>query len=193
MPHQNWPHSEDYGDGVQIPKLGTVVEDADLGWYRSAPIPVPVLGGGPCLIVVDGYDDDPAQEDFHTAIRNFLALDHSALAVAASSIYAYYRDVTDDVLAAGDDEWHVEISGPEDVLAHVQLGNEPIVVRDSYGDQRVYVSVECECAWEPEHGLQIVFRDGATVTKVGSYDGHLTNSAAYADDKLDGVVYHRSR
>jgi hypothetical protein len=40
-------------------------------------------------------------------------------------------------------------------------------------DQRVYVSVECECDWEPEHGLQIVFRDGATVTKVGPYDGHV--------------------
>lgn len=191
--HQRLPHSDDYGGGVQIPHLGTVVKAADLGWYRSAPIPVAVLGGGPCLIAVDGYDDDPVQEDFHAAIRNFLTLDHSALAVAASSIYAYYRDVTDDVLAVGGAEWHVEISGPEDVLAHVQLGNEPMVVRDSYGDQRVYVSVECECAWESEHGLQIVFRDGATVTKVGPYDGHLTNSAAYANDKLDGVVYHRSR
>jgi hypothetical protein len=34
-----------------------------------------------------------------------------------------------------------------------------------------------------------VFRDGATVTKVGPYDGHLTNSAANDDDQLDGVVY----
>jgi len=178
---------------VQIPELGVVVEDAELGWYRSAPIPVPVIGGAPCVIVVDGYDDDPAQEDFHTAIRNFLVLDQSALVQAAPSIYAYYRDVTADVLAAGDDEWHVEISGPDDVLAHVQLGTEPIVSRDSYGDQCVYVSLECECAWEPEHGLQIVFRDGATVTKVGPYDGHLTNSAAYADDDLDGVVYRRLR
>ena len=193
MSHQSRSHSDHYGEGVQIPDLGTVVKDADLGWYRSAPIPVPVLGGAPCLITVDGYDDDPAQEDFHAVIRNFLALDHSALVEAASSIYAYYRDAMDDVLADGDDEWHVEISGPEDVLAHVQLGNEPIVVRDSNGDQRVYVSVECECAWEPEHGLQIVFRDGATVTKVGPYDGHLTNSAAHTDDELDGVVYHRSR
>ncbi|MGS2619713.1 DUF6985 domain-containing protein [Micromonospora sp. LZ34] len=178
---------------MQIPELGTVVRDADLGWYRSGPITVPVLGGGPCQFVVDGYDEDPAQEDFHAAIRNFLALDQSALAEAAPWIYAYYRDVADGVLAAGNDEWDVEISGPEDVLAHVQLGNDPMVMRNSSGDQRVCVSVECECDWEPEHGLQIVFCNGATVTKVGPYDGHLTNSAAYADDKLDGVVYHRSR
>jgi hypothetical protein len=52
--------------------------------------------------------------------------------------------------------------------------------------------LECECDWEPEHGLQIVFRDGREVTKVGPYDGHLTNSAAYANDDLDGIVYYRS-
>jgi hypothetical protein len=148
-----------------------------------------VLGGLACRFVVDGYDDDPAQEDFHAAIRTFLALDRSALEAAASSIYAYYRDVMDDVLAAGDDVGYVEIDGPHHVLDHVRPGDEPTVSRDPYGDQRVYVSIECECAWEPEHGLQIVFRDGATVTKVGPYDGHLTNSAAYDDEELNGVVY----
>lgn len=174
---------------VQIPGLGTVVKDADLGWYRSGPVPVPVLGGQPCRFLVDGYDDDPAQEDFHSAIRNFLALDHSALVAACPSIYAYYRDVMDDVQAAGDDDWYVAIEGPHTVLDHVRLGAEPTASRDPYGDQHVYISLECECAWEPEHGLQIVFRDGAAVTKVGPYDGHLTNSAAYGDDGLDGVVY----
>jgi hypothetical protein len=174
---------------MQIPGLGTVVEDAELGWYRSAPTPVPVLGGMACRFVLDGYDDDPAQQNFHAAIRNFLALDQSALEAAASSIYAYYRDIMDDVLAAGDDERYVEIQGPHHVLGHVQLGNEPTVVRDPYSDQHVYVSIECDCDWEPEHGLQIVFRDGARVSKVGPYDGHLTNAAAYDDDRLDGVVY----
>ena len=54
-----------------------------------------------------------------------------------------------------------------------------------------YVSVECECDWEPEHGLQIVFRDGRTVTKVGPYNGHLTNNSAYGRQDLDDVVYQR--
>jgi len=58
-------------------------------------------------------------------------------------------------------------------------------------DGRVYVSVEYECDWEPEHGLQIVFRDGRTVTKVGPYNGHLTNNSAYGRPDLDDVVYHR--
>jgi hypothetical protein len=176
----------------QIPGLGTVVEDADLGWHRSAPIPVAVLGGTACRFVLDGYDDDPAPDEIHAAIRTFLALDRSALDAAAPSVYAYYRDVMDSVLADGDDEWNVKIEGPHQVFDHVRLGSEPMVSRDTHGDQHVYVSVECECDWEPEHGLQIVFRDGASVTKVGPYDGHLTNSAAYDDGQPDDAVY-RSR
>jgi hypothetical protein len=178
---------------MQIPGLGPVVEDTELGWHRSRPIPVPVLGGTPCVIAVEDYDADPAKDDFHAAIRAFLALDPSALTAAAPWIYAYYRDVMDDVVAAGDDGYHVAIDGPHDVLEHVRLGTEPLVTRDAYGDRRVHVSVECECDWEPEHGLQVVFREGRTVTKVGPYNGHFTNSAAYADDSLDGVVYHRLR
>jgi hypothetical protein len=142
--------------------------------------------------MVEGYDGDPAAEDFHAAIRTFLALDPSALTAATESIFAYYRDIMDDVVAAVDDEWYVEIAGPHDVLDHVRFGHEPMVTRDPYGDRHVYVSLECECDWEPEHGLQIVFRDGREVTKVGPYDGHLTNSAAYADDSLDDVVYRSS-
>ncbi|SDI56196.1 DUF6985 domain-containing protein [Nonomuraea jiangxiensis] len=177
---------------MQIPGLGPVLVD-DVGWYQSEPVPVPVLGGERCRIAVEGYDDDPAPEDFHAAIRTFLALDRSALTAATPSIFAYYRDVTDDIVAAGDDDWYVEIEGPHDVLDHIQFGDNPIVSRDSYGDRHVYVSLVCECDWEVEHGLQIVFRDGRTVTKVGPCDGHLTNAAAYADDSLDGVVYCPSR
>nr|WP_240742158.1 hypothetical protein [Micromonospora zingiberis] len=65
--------------------------------------------------------------------------------------------------------------------------------RDGFHDQHVYVTAECNCDWEPEHGLQIILRDGRAVTKVGPYDGHLTNAAAFNRDDLEGVVYHRLR
>ena len=107
-------------------------------------------------------------------------------------IFAYYSDVTDDVVAAGDLDWYVKIDTPHEVFEHIRLGRQAIVVRDAR-DRHVYVSLECECDWEPEHGLQIVFRDGRVVTKVGPYNGHLTNSAAYANATLDNVVYRSLR
>ncbi|MEV4708130.1 DUF6985 domain-containing protein [Actinoplanes sp. NPDC049316] len=160
---------------MHIPGLGPVTQDDDA--YVSEPIPVPVLGGRPCRITVEGYDDDEAQDDFHAAIRAFLAAGPETLRAAAPAIFAYYRDVMSALSPA--DDGYVEIAGPADVLDHVRPGDEPTVSRDRYGDGQVYVSVECECAWEPEHGLQIVFRDGRTVSKVGPYDGHLTNAPAH--------------
>ena len=53
----------------------------------------------------------------------------------------------------------------------------------------VYISLGCNCDWEQEHGLQIVLKDGLRVTKVGSFDGHLTNSDAYDDASLENVIY----
>jgi hypothetical protein len=66
-----------------------------------------------------------------------------------------------------------------------------MIQRDRSGGGRMYVSIECECDWEPEHGLQIVLRDGRTVSKVGPYDGHLTNQSAYGRDDLAELVYCR--
>lgn len=170
---------------MEIPGLGRVTPDSD-GWYRSETVTIPALGDATYHVLVDGYDNDPAREDFHAAIAGFLALDESTVRAAAPSVFEYYQDIAaefpDDVPA---------ISSPNEVWQHVRFGNEVVVERDSFRDRHVYVSVECECSWEPEHGLQIVLRDGRTVTKVGPYDGHLTNAAAYARDDLEGVVYHR--
>lgn len=174
-----------------IPGLGPVVADDEPGSYRSAPVAVPVLDGTPCRFLLEDYQDDPRPAEFHQAIGAFLALDPSALTAAAPAIFDYYRDVVRHY--ADHPEWafHVEIDGPDEVLGHVQFGDEPIVSRDWDGTERVHISVECECAWEPEHGLQIVFRDGRAVTRVGPVDGHLSNATAHGDERLDGVVYHR--
>ena len=61
--------------------------------------------------------------------------------------------------------------------------------RRPHGDELVYISLACSCEWEQEHGLQIVFKQGLYINKVGPYNGHLTNSDAYGNDKLENVIY----
>lgn len=51
------------------------------------------------------------------------------------------------------------------------------------------LSIECECAWEPEHGLQLVFASGERLSRVSPYDGHLTWASTVADRSLAGRVY----
>jgi hypothetical protein len=175
---------------MDIPKLGPVTLDDELGWYQSQPTAVPVLGGQMCRIIVDGYDDDPDPEDFHAVIRNFLSADTRVLTDAESHIFRYYQDC--NAVWEPEDEEYIVIDSPSGVWQHIRFGTEPTVSRRQYGDQRVYVSLECECDWEPEHGLQIVFEEGLRVNKVGGYDGHLTNSDAYDDARLEEVIYRGS-
>ena len=171
---------------MEIPGLGPVVLQDSSGWHRSNSLPVPVLGTS-CHFVVEGYEDDPRKDDFHAAIANFLDADPTALRASAPAIFAYYQDVRTDV---GDERDFPAIGEPDDVWQHIELGREVMVERDTGGDGRVYLSIECECDWEPEHGLQIVFRDGTAVTKVGPYDSHVTNANAYGQAELRDVVYH---
>ncbi len=126
----------------------------------------------------------------HLAIENLLRSPFSVLQDAEGHVYRYYLDAHSH-WPPGDGEF-VQIDSPSEVWRHVQLGTEPVVTRRSYGDRAVYVSIECNCDWEPEHGLQIVLRNGEKVVKVGPFDGHRTNADAYANEALEHVVYRRA-
>ena len=172
---------------MQIPGLGTVSKDARFGWYCSQAIRLPLLNDAPCIVQIDGYDADVKPEEFHAAIARLIACPRSVLLAAESHVYRYYQDSHTDRNPA--DEGWVRIASPADVWLHVQLGDKLMVTRRAYGDQAIYVSIEGRCDWEPEHGLQIVLKNGESVVKVGPYDGHLTQSDAYDDDSLEGVIY----
>lgn len=172
---------------MQVPGLGEVTKDERSGWFYSQPLKLQIFNDKVCQIVLEGYEEELNREDFHVAIKNFLACAPAVLKEAEACIFEYYTDMNS--YWAPSDEQFVSIKSPSDIWAHIQLGIELIVSRRGYGDKGIYISVECNCDWEPEHGLQIVFKDGAAVCKVGPYDGHLTNSDAYADESLEHVIY----
>jgi hypothetical protein len=170
---------------MEVPGLGDVTKDEQFGWYYSKPIPVPMFGGKQCRIVLEGYDEDESKQDFHVAIANFLSGNPAILREADESLFRYYRDF---------EEWWLEddkqpIKSADELWQHVRLGSEPMVSRRSYGDKGIYISVECGCDWEQEHGLQLVLKNGRKVNKLGGYDGHLTNSDAFDDESLEDVIY----
>jgi hypothetical protein len=155
----------------------------------SKAIPVPVLGGQECWFYIeDEGEDEAGKADYYAAIKNFLALDESALRAAEQDVYHYYKNFSDAVWEP-DDEEYIQIESPEEVWKHVQFGDE-IYVQRRDDDNVIYLSIECECDWEEEHGLQIVFKNGQRINKISPYDGHLTNSDAYAVPSLENVIYH---
>ena len=172
---------------IEIPLLGELERDQFDDLLQSKPIAVNALGGNQFEFIFEEYEEDDSKEEYHEAIENFLSIDESVLKNAQDYIYQYYKYIF--VQLTSDDDWYVEIASPEDVWKHIQFGDTPMVSRRPYGDELIYISLECSCDWEREHGLQIVFKQGLYVNKIGPFDGHLTNSDAYADDALENVVY----
>jgi hypothetical protein len=173
---------------ILIPGLGHVTEDREFGWYVSAPVRVPVLGNLMCSFIVDGYDREEYREAIHGAIRSFLTIDDDVLKQAEPALLEYLEDMNSN-WDPGDEEF-IALARPSDAWKHVRLGTE-LHVRPRKKDGKAYISIECGCDWEPEHGLQIVFKEGRVVNKLGPYDGHMTNSDAYAKPELEDVIYRR--
>jgi hypothetical protein len=139
--------------------------------------------------------EEADHDDFKNAMLNFSNHHDTALKEIEEHIYNYYLDVksayeNDDFFDEEDLEDMIpSIKSPSDIWKYVTLGSTLIVSRRYYKDKKIYISLESECEWEPEHGLQIVFKEGKSVNKIGSFDGHLTNSDAYDDDSLENVIY----
>lgn len=123
------------------------------------------------------------------ALNTFLALTPNDRLSDAAHIYAYYRDIH---LAVGGEEWmDAEMGVPEapsDLWKSV-FPTDLMVIQELVDDGHWYVGVMADCAWEKEHGLWMVWKDGRHLCKVGEYDGHASNASAYADDSLRNIVY----
>jgi hypothetical protein len=175
---------------VNVPPIGQVFAYPDFSeWLLSEPFALGFLQGQKIRFVLDGYADDTHKADYHAALQNLINLNSEALTEVAPFVAEYCAEMLDlyDEL----DRPNILIETPSDVWKYVQFGSELHVNRRADGDDEdgIYFSFDCNCDWELEHGLNLVLRDGLVFTKVGPYDGHLTNADAYADPTLKGVVF----
>ncbi len=141
---------------------------------------------------LDGDFTTEERAAFEEAKSRFREVGAEVLEQVTDDLWAYYRSTADEYtpqqrldygipeLPASADIWgEVSVTEPPDF----RLGGSP------FAPSRYYLSFEGEVSWEREHGLQLVVEEGRRVCKVGPYDGHLTNAAAFADPSLLGVVF----
>ncbi|NRA40327.1 MAG: hypothetical protein HRU15_19440 [Planctomycetes bacterium] len=74
----------------------------------------------------------------------------------------------------------IKIENANDIWKYVEIGHgynhEPGQLMIETGDDgSVYISIEGNCEWEIEHGVQLVVKNGLKVTKLGPYDGEIEN------------------
>ena len=166
-------------------ETGPFEYDAESDEHRSGSLAVPLLGHDDAEIVLVGYAEDPTPSEFHMVVRNLLALTRETLHAVSLDLLRYCDDIND--VCEPEDEVHVDV--PNDLWNHVELGRVVYIQRRNHGDRKLYATLECECEWEQEHGLQLVLREGLAITKLGPYDGHLSNADSYDDSSLESVVY----
>lgn len=128
--------------------------------------PLPFFGGAEAEL--QGADGPEAE----AALGRFLALGEADRRGATRHLAAYYDEVRHVV---GSEEVHEDMGfvpeGPEALWRAVR----PRFLTVRTGGGEPLVAMEGACGWEPEHGLQMVWRDGGTLIRLGPCDGHLRN------------------
>ena len=143
-------------------------------WLVSELLPVPYFDNRKLGFTLDGLE--PSDEaEVEKAVVAFLALGPIDRASAAQYVFARYRHIAELV---DNDDLACRIESADDVWGHVQP-SEIFVSKRSRREQAIYVQITAECDWEPEHGLQLVYRRGNELSRVSEQDGHLTHTDAY--------------
>ncbi|ABF41430.1 hypothetical protein Acid345_2429 [Candidatus Koribacter versatilis Ellin345] len=170
---------------IQISALGPLHRyEAIPEWIASVPVAVPFFDGMklPFMLVRLQESD---QKEIEEAVGEFLKLGPEARVAASGYVVADYNLMQELVSEV---DLGCSVESTDEIWRHVQ----PMAVHISRRHRRdcaIYVQVLAECDWEPEHGLQIVFRRGAELSRVSSQDGHITTSDAWdLPEEQDRIV-----
>ena len=194
------------GKEILSNKIGRLKQDDRFpNWWKSEALEIPYFGNDKLTITLLDFEPEKDKTflyEAEQALMNFIKLnidDRNSISELA------YKTCLDFFAATGFDEEAVkmfqEVENPQPWhLKTIELGKllklqnindvwefihptEIYVARRPYKDQDMYIQVACECDWEEEHGLQLVFRQGKKLTRISDQDGHLTEADAY--DKPD--------
>lgn len=152
-------------------------------WWRSEEIEIPFFDKAKLAITFTKFEPEKDLkfiQDADNAILNFLKLTSLDRLKISDLILKNYFDFLE---AVGDDEEFKLNIDKQDQIWDFVHPNDIYVSRRPYNDKDIYVQISCNCDWEEEHGLQLVFRQGRQITRVSGIDGHLTEADAY--DKPD--------
>lgn len=142
---------------MTISPLGELSASAEEeGSLCSAPFPVPLLNQALPFVLFDLDETDALEAE--RAIGSFLALDVETRAMAATEVYNNYLEFRE---ACCYEDVGCTPQSEARIWEHVHPTSVEVFRRGH--DRKVYVQVMAECDWEREHGLQLLFSDGALV------------------------------
>jgi len=175
--------------------IGLLKQDIFPDWWRSNEIEIPFFDNKKLQVIFTDFEpqhDTTFIEEADQALTHFLNLkteDRNAISELV------YKNCTDFFEATGFNEetvkmfqkiedpqdWHLQtikrggllnLQDINDVWQFV-YPTEIYVTRRPDKDKDIYIQITCECDWEDEHGLQLVYKQGKKLTRISEQDGHL--------------------
>lgn len=181
------------GEKIVSRVLGQLTTTRYDDWLEGGPVAVPYFDGQPLEVTVTGYrpDKDPTfLSEADDALEAFLQLGSAQREAASELVMAYCQEVIDCI---GDEEDWAGAAGRMTNTSEIWTLVQPRSLRlgrRSYQDKAVYLQISCNCDWDPEHGLQLVYRKGHQLVRVSPEDGHVTTADAYGDpDDQDPMLW----
>ena len=160
---------------MNIPILGPLKPHPDIPeWLVSEPLQIQYFDDLKLTVTLDGLEDADAH-DVERAVDAFFKLGAKDRLAASQYVFENYRKMADLVY---EDDLGCRIDLKEEVWSHVHA-SEIFISKRHRRDRAIYISITAACDWEREHGLQIIYRSGAKLSRVSAQDGHLTHTDAY--------------
>lgn len=161
--------------------LGQLKQDYFPDWWKSEPIEIPFFNNQKLPITCMDFEPEEDKtfiEEADQALTYFLQLSSNDRQSVSEPVYRNCMDFLDAIEEDEEDEHFREIENINEIWNFV-FPTDIFVSRRHRRDQEIYIHIACECGWEQEHGLQLVFRQGKKLTRVSGQDGHLTEADAY--------------
>jgi hypothetical protein len=155
-------------------------------FWESLEIEIPFFDNKKLVIIFMGFEPEQDKtfiEEADKALANFFKLTSIDRNSISKLAYKNCMNFLEDIGFDDSDEPLRQVKDQNEIWNFI-YPSRICVSRRPYKEQDIYIMIDCECDWEQEHGLQLVFRQGKQLTRISEQDGHLTEADAY--NKSDG-------
>ena len=160
-------------------------------WWESEPREIPFFDNKKIEITFMDLvpaDDNTFIEEADRALESFFSKSNTDRNELSDLIYKHSIDFVEAVGWEDEDEYLRDLKDKNEIWNYV-YPQQILVSRRNRRDKDIYITIACECEWEEEHGLQLIFRQGRKLTRISDQDGHLTDSDAFdTPDSEDSLL-----
>ena len=148
--------------------VGQLTQDENFKeWWKSKPTPIPYFENKIFKIIFTEAENEDYFRLAEIALSNFIQLTTLDREKHSNLILKNYQDNLIFEYTP-----RLELESDNEIWEFVYPA-EIILEQNEKGD--VFIIASCECEWEEEHGLQLVFKNGQSLTRVSDNDCQLEN------------------